>query len=525
MDMKGLRILYTADIHGFFFPPRLYGENSADPGLLSLMSTFERDGNTLLIDGGDTLQGSPFTDYLQRSGTGPEICAGVMNLAGYDYVVLGNHDLDYGTAYLARYLRALGAKCLCANIRDRKGVLPIWSRDIRRMRNGLRVGLTGICTQKLMRWEKKEILDELDVRDPVACAAEELEALKGKTDLSICVYHGGFEFDPVSGKRLSRGQENRAEAVCALGFDLVLCAHQHRSMPGVRQGTAWAAQVPNRGREYCRVDLSLSEAERKASFQAVTSQREPFEAARVLLAPVEEQVQAYLDRPIGRFTQPLESAPPLVSAFRGSPIANLINRVQAEAAGTRISACSLQNDQKGFPALVTIREIHATYRFPNTLVVLSLTGREIKEYLEQCVRYFTLLETGEVTVSREYVWPKPHHYHYDYLYGLEYTVDLRNPPGERVECICRKWDGTRVEMEDREEICFNSYRASGIGGFDLLKGKKVIREIEGTVPELLIRFMQRHGTVDVDRTNPVRFCDHERLFVRAQETGAGEVRG
>ena len=57
-----------------------------------------------------------------------------------------------------------------------------------------------------------------------------------------------------------------------------------------------------------------------------------FRAAQVALDPVENQVQRYLDSPIGEFSQPLEAVPPLVSAFRGSPIANFINSVQAEEA-------------------------------------------------------------------------------------------------------------------------------------------------------------------------------------------------
>ncbi len=513
MSIKGLRILYTADTHGCFFPPRGYGEEDPAPGLLKLISSFERDENTLVIDGGDILQGSPFTDYLRREGIGPECIAGMLNQAGYDCVTLGNHDFDYGTAWLGRYLRALGAQCLCANIRDRKGDLPVLPYMVRQMKNGLRVGLVGICTGKLMRWEKKDILDELEIRDPVECARRALAHLKGRTDLNVCIYHGGFEFDPATGRRISTGDENRAEAVCALGFDLVLCAHQHRSMPGLRMGTAWAVQVPNRGREYNRADIVLGPGGLQIQSRAIRPETEMFEAARAALAKTEEQVQRYLDSPIGRFSQPLEAAPPLVSAFRGSAIANFINRVHAEAAGTRISACSLQNEQRGFPREVTIREILTTYRFQNTLVVLRLSGREIREYLEQCARYFTLAEGGEVRVSDAYLYPKPHHYHYDYLYGLEYEVDLRQAPGRRVGRIRRAWDGTQVRDDDREEICFNSYRASGIGGFDMLRGKQVIREVEGYVADLMIAYLERHGYVRADHANAVSFIGHEGLFI------------
>ncbi len=510
---KTLRVIFTADCHGYFYPTDYYGAQNDRMGLLGIIASVRRDENTLLIDGGDTIQGSPFTAYLRQAGIGPAPIAELMNMAGYDYIVPGNHDFDYGTAYLGEYLGAAAAKCLCANIRDREGKLPVLSYHIRVMKNGLRVGITGVCTEKLMRWEDRDVLEDLDIGDAAETAADALREMKGRTDLNICIYHGGFEFDPVSGKRLSSGVENRAEKICSLGYDLVLCAHQHRSLAGKRIGRSWAVQVMNRGREFSVTDISV---DGEGVHPASRSERPGsgiFTAGETLLSSIQKRVNAHLDSPIGRFSRPLVPESHLVSAFRGSEEANFFNRVQSEASGTGLSACNLYNEVRGFGTEVTIRDVMKAYRFPNTLVVLRLTGAEMREYLEQCARYFTLLDTGEVRISEAYLVPKVHHYHFDYLYGLRYSVDLRARPGNRVGRIVRLSDGEEIGEGDTADICFSSYRATGIGGFDMLRGRPVVREIPVPMPELIIRYFSKHPRVDPEYFSAIEFRDRDHLFI------------
>ncbi len=510
---KTLRVIFTADCHGYFYPTDYFGLQDERMGLLNIIPSFRRDENTLLIDGGDTIQGSPFTAYLRDSGIGPSCVAGLMNMAGYDCIALGNHDFDYGNAYLGKYLKALSAKCLCANIRDRDGSLPVLSYCIRTMRSGLRVGIAGVCTEKLMRWEDRGVLDDLVISDAVEEAKKALEALRGRTDINICVYHGGFEIDPLTGKRLSSGIENRAERICAMGYDLVLCAHQHRSLPGKRVGRSWAVQVMNRGKEYSVTDITVEEDGIRIASASKQPGEETFAAGRALLDGIQKKVNERLDRPIGGFRRPLVPESHLVSAFRGSEVANFFNRVQCWAAGTDLSACNLYNEVRGFGEQVTIRDVMKAYRFPNTLVVLRLNGAQLKEYLEQCARYFALSETGEVRIAGEYLYPKAHHYHFDYLCGLRYRVDLRRAPGSRVGRMVRLSTGREIGPEDGAEICFSSYRATGIGGFDMLKSRQVVREIRSPMQEMIIRYLSSHPPVDPEVFSAIEFADREGLFI------------
>ena len=204
-----LTVYFTSDTHGYLYPTNFHDMQPHSMGLLSMR--FPKDGNTLVIDGGDTLQGSPLTYYGRSRGEEIPI-ARAMNARGYDFITLGNHDFNYGREHLARYLRELGASCLCANVKDLRGEMPILPAAVRTMENGLRVGLVGIVTDWIRRWEKPENLDGIEISDPLRAAKEAAAALE--CDVLVGIYHGGIERDPESGRVLSATTENIACRLC-----------------------------------------------------------------------------------------------------------------------------------------------------------------------------------------------------------------------------------------------------------------------------------------------------------------------
>jgi len=90
-------LLLPANIHGCFSPIDYATCLPTDSGLANCMAQFRKDGNTLVIDGGDTLQGSPLTYYLSHEARDvTTLPAALLNLGGYDFVTLGNHEFDVG---------------------------------------------------------------------------------------------------------------------------------------------------------------------------------------------------------------------------------------------------------------------------------------------------------------------------------------------------------------------------------------------------------------------------------------------
>ena len=495
--MRSLKIYYTSDTHGHLFPTNYASCADQPMGLLKIAAAFERDGNTIVIDGGDTIQGSPFTAYAARMNLRPHPCAQALNLGGYQYVTLGNHDFNMGLEALEGYLRALDAVCLCCNIRDRAGTLPIRPWAVHTLENGLRVGLVGACTPFVRKWEDPRTVAQLEIEDPVQCVGEALAQMRPHADVKVLIYHGGFECDPASGEAVASNGENQACALCrAFDFDVLLAGHQHMAVESAQICGTHAVEPPASATRFARVDLE----EQGGRVTRVTSQllfpaQEPLPAGLEALSEIEARVQAWLDAPVGHLDAPLPARTPLENALNGSLVANLVNTVQLEASGADISACSLPNRFKGMDMDVTVRDVVATYIYANTLKVLRMKGSTLRAYVERTAEYFTIKD-GKPAVSDEFLFPKVEHYNYDYFCGMDYVIDLCRPVGRRVVSMRR--NGREIDPEDTLSVCVNSYRASGTGGYGMLLGLEVEKEVKTDVATLIIRYLEAHKRVCVD---------------------------
>ena len=461
-------------------------------GLLSMR--FPKDENTLIIDGGDMLQGSPLTYYGHSCGVDLPM-ARAMNERGYDYVTLGNHDFNYGRENLEKDLRELKAQCLCANVKYLRGQLPIFPCTVHVLGNGLRVGLVGLVTDWIHRWEKPENLTDLRIESPLACAKEAVDSLR--CDVLIGIYHGGIERDPETGELLSTTDENIACRLCEeIPFDLLLTGHQHIPLAGARWRNTYLVQTPCNATAYIRVEMD--ENRRFTSELCPVPDRADYteEEERLL-----EKLNIWLDQPIGHFTRSMRPEEKLKMAMEGSSVADFINQVQLWASGAEISCAALPNSFRGFDRDVTVRDVVATYVYANTLKVLEVTGKVLRQALEQCARYFERDGEGRVTISSSFLRPKEAHFNYDYFYGIEYTLDLSRPAGERVTSLTR--EGRPVEEDQRLTLCMCDYRATGAGDFDFYLDCPVVREEQTEISELMLRYLEAHDLVRTTSVHPL----------------------
>ena len=496
--MKQLTIYFTSDVHGYFSPLDYPTGEQADTGLANCMSRFQNDGNTLIIDGGDTLQGSPFTYYLHKNGLeSPCVPAQVMNCAGYDFFTLGNHDFNYGQDYLRRYIRAMDARCLCANVHGLEGVQDY---AVVTLQNGLRVGLTGIVTHHVNIWERPENLTGLTITEPVPAAAAALAAMKAEhADITVCIYHGGFECDLDTGAAQTDSDENQGYRICReLDFDVLLTGHQHIPIAPRRVRNTYICQTPDKAKQFARMGLTLENGTlaMTGSLEAPGSRTDPSAAA--LLAPLDAAAARWLDTPVGHLDTPLLPQAHIVMAEQGSGIANFFNQVQLAASGADISCTSLGNEVKGFQRDITVRDVVATYIYPNTLQTLRVTRPVLKAALERCAQYFSLRPDGALEVSQDFLKPKVEHYNYDYFSGIQVTMDVRLPLGQRVTSI--RYQGEELPEGKTLTLCMNNYRASGTGGYECFRGCEKVSELPTEISELIMDYVLAHGSLTVDKT-------------------------
>lgn len=508
---RKLTICFTSDTHGYLYPTNYVDPEEKDMGLMKAAGRFPHDGNTLILDGGDTIQGSPMTNYYfrldqesrkkvlkdERAGTHP--FAAMMNLAGYQYVTLGNHDFNMGVAGLKDFLGSLKAQCLCCNIRDKEGKLPIRPWIIHTMENGLRVGLVGACTDFVAKWEKPETAAELEILEPVEACRKAYEEIADQCDLTVLMYHGGYELDLEDGHALTESRENQAGRICKeLHFDIVLTGHQHMSVPCRFFGNSWTAQPAYRGLDHCRLEIEVEEdGSLSVEGSNVKTEGNAVPEAAALLQPLQDMTEAWLDTPVGQLDTELDVGDHIEMGLHGSYLANFINTVTTELTGAQISATALANEAKGLPKTVTIRHVVAAYIYANTSVVLDLTGADLKKYMERSAAYFTLQPDGEVRVSDDFLLPKVQHYNYDFFSGVDYEIDLRKAVGERIASM--KIREREIEPDEHVSVCISSYRYNGTGGYDMLPGQKVLKDVQVDTADAITDYILRHPDIRVDK--------------------------
>ena len=498
MDRK-LTIFYTSDIHGCFSPVDYARNCRAEAGLANIAANFKDDGNTLILDGGDTLQGSPFTYWLySRTEEKSLIPARLMNLAGYQFITLGNHDFNYGAAELERYLEALDAKCLCANA---EGLRFNEKHAIRTLDNGLRVGITGVTSQFVPRWEKPENIVGLRFTDAFEAARDALiELKKQNVDLTVCIYHGGFERDADTGALLSATDENEGWRICQeLDYDILLTGHQHMAVENKCVNGTFTCQPPDKARKYIRMDVTVDERGTVSAESRLCPAGDVTpESFSQILEPLEARVTAFIDTPLGHIDIAMLPDEPLARALNGSLIADFFNQVQLEASGADLSCTSLANSLRGFSEDVTVRDVVASYVFPNMLKTIRVDRAVLKKALERSAAYFTLDESGTPRVSESFLSPIVQHFNFDYISGVEATIDLRRPVGDRVVSI--RWKEKELPPDLSLTMCMNSYRASGAGGYEFYTECETVREQPEEIAELIISYIDRHPQITVDKT-------------------------
>lgn len=476
-----LKIIHTSDLHGFFFPTDYLDREEKNTGYLSLLNKIEKDDHTILTDGGDILQGSSFAYYVKEN-LSSEIIADIMQ--NVDYYTLGNHDFNYGYDYLKTYVENMKGKLVCANVIDKTGRIKFEPYAIKEI-HGYKIGLAGMVTDWVNLWERKENLVNFEVTDAFEGARRALDGLKKEnTDFNILIYHGGYEIDLESGKKLSETTENIGGRLAKeLDFNLILAGHQHMEIAAYI-GKTLAIETPANGSKAALVEVDLATKEMTASFiEPKLGDNSLIEKYR----DVEEKVQDYLDVPIAKLSRDYMPEDRIKTALKGSDLADLINKIQLDYTGADISITSFANVISGLKKNLTTRDVLNTYRFPNTTVVLEIDGKTLRSALEQ---NFTYIEyDGTYKISKKFLEPKEEHYNFDYFYGIDFEKDLTKKVGERIGKIFFK--GKEVKDKDTFSLVMNNYRATGAGGFDMYKDLRVIKNYDKETSEILLDYFRK----------------------------------
>ncbi len=492
---KQIKIYFTSDTHGFLYPTNYQNNQEMPMGVMKIINDYKKDENSLVIDVGDTIQGSPFTNYMWRE-VGECLVGQIFNAGKYDYYTLGNHDFNYGYDVLSKYINSMNAKCIIANIKDKTNKLNLAPYDIKTLENGLKVGIVGITSDYVTVWEKPEHLSKLEVLDAFTQAKNTLEEIKDKCDYTICIYHGGYEANLVTGEAYLRGNENIGYKICQnLDFDLLLTAHQHMPTNLVNVNNTHTMQLGAYGMSYGEIIVDFeNDKVVKHTGTMIVPTAKPNEEMYNNLLEIEEKVQKYLDTKIGLLSENIPAVSKLEMGKNGSRLADLVNQISLEHTGADIACVGLGNVEIGLDEEISVRQVLIAFPYSNNIKVLKVTGEKLKIALERCAAYFDV-ENEEIKISNRFLIPKVEHYNYDFFAGISYVFDITKPLGKRVVSI--KFKGEEIKPTDTFKVAMSDYRATGTGGYSCYKDCEELKHYGEDTQQLILDYIIKQEKVEI----------------------------
>lgn len=408
-----LTVLHTNDHHGRFWP-----NAEGEYGLAARKTLVDHiraevaaaGGHTLLLDGGDVNTGVPESDLQDAE---PDFLG--MTALGYDAMAVGNHEFDKPPAVLARQRGWAAFPLLSANIYQADGQRlfePYKLFD----KAGYKIAVIGLTTDDTPRMVLPDHIAGLRFRAPADEAAQLVPQLRGQADMVIAATHMGHFPDGRRGLQ-APGDVELARAVP--GIDLVVGGHSQNPVcmraenqrdnayvPGTpcapdRQNGAWIVQAHEWGKYLGRADFTIdagrvtllryqllpvnlkprgADGQRRLVGEAIPE--DP--ALRAMLQPFRDAGQDRLGVPVGRSDGLFDG-----SAVRQRPTALgvLIARSMLARTGADLALMNGGGIRTSLPAgVLSYRDLLMVQPFANTVVVVTLSGAELMDYLNAAAK-------------------------------------------------------------------------------------------------------------------------------------------
>ena len=498
-----ITLLATTDVHGNVWPHDYLFARPADRGLAKVStyvkSVREQQPNTLLLDSGDTFQGTPLA-YRAAAKYPEEMnpVVAAMNAMRYDAMAVGNHEWNFGLHALWRFKEQAQFPILGANIVSTyhdhlRDFEPYVIREV----GGVRIAILGMVTPSIPRWDPPEHRTGYEFRELVATAKQYVPKLRRKADVVILLVHSGLGRDPVTGavEESSYPEEDRvwdlAEQVP--GVDVIIFGHSHRELPGRMVNGVLLVQPKNWAQSVAEVDLRLVRKGKKWELKDKQSRLvpmdagiQPDEAILEITRAAHERTEQYLNTVVAKVDKDLSGR---TGRLEDNALVELINRAQMHYGKADVSLATLFTPSAFMrEGPVTIRDLYRLYLYENKLVTIEVTGAQLKEALEHAARMLPAFPLAAGAA------PSLPGYTFDMAEGVGYQIDLRRALGERV--VNLTFEGKPLDPARKLRLAFNSYRWSGGGSYNMLRHGKVVHKVDEQVRELVIQYVQERGQVE-----------------------------
>ena len=461
-----LTIIATSDTHGNVWGWSYEDGKESTSGSLAQVSSYVkslRDAgeNVILVDNGDTIQGTIMSDDLANKNPDeahPVIAA--MNYMGYDAMGLGNHEFNWGVTNMKKILGQAEFSVLCSNIRDGKGELVArdgaWTMV---EKAGIKVAIIAADTPHIQKWDGgKDGIDELQIVSLTEGVEAAMKEIGDSADVVMVVAHAG----PTS----EYSEADAANSILSVeGVDLLQCGHSHSSYIN-NDGPVPVGEVKNGAGEVLKYTVTLDKDKKITSATVETvsvKDQAPDEGLRAVEAikTVHEKAVEYVSGNVlghasAKFQPENEIAGIPQGKLEDTAVMDLINAVQLKYAQADVSAAALFKDTSDLPeGELNYGNIFDIYKYDNTLYRVNITGEQLKQYMEWSASHYNTWAEGDINISFNKSIPG---YRYDMFAGVDYEIDLSKPAGERIVNVMYK--GEPLKDDEQLKLAVNNYRFS-----------------------------------------------------------------
>lgn len=505
-DDLELTLLHLNDFHARFEETNVYSgrctegdreKNRCYGGFARISTSLQHfrstKPNVLFLAAGDYYQGTVwYTIHKWRA------LAHFLNLIGQDAMSLGNHEFDDGVAGVVPFLENVSFPVLAANFEDRKEptIQGKYQKSAVFVRSGRKIGVVGYVTVETMMIANP---GKIIITDEVQAVRKEAQRLKREegVDIIIALGHAGFKKD----LELAREIEE---------VDVVVGGHTNTFLytgdsdpstePSVGQYPTVVTQASGRrvlvvqayafGKYLGHLEVTFDAAGEVKSWRGnpVLMDNTVEEDPRILseLVPFQEQVESVVKEEIGKTYVFLDGTRVNcrmkecnLGNLQTDAIVHMNTKYPDDARWARTALAILNGggirasiDERASNGTITMEDILTVAPFQNTIDIVELKGRHVKEMFEYSVQNYDItgqnLFGGFLQVS-----------------GFVVVYDLNLPVGQRVvrlqaRCVsCRVPEMKDVKEDEVYQVAMPSYLANGGDGYEVIRDNKVEHHLTG----------------------------------------------